>query len=220
MEIKRINRAKRKYQKLSKGDTSDLFFSTKGKTKIIHLKSTSVIKMAKIKIDGDVTYVYNYNSKNLSVKTKGNTILVRNRSKKHLANDILVKFRGSLSRIISARIYKWNEKSHIPKLINNRNDSIDKNDDLVSSTDLEFKSVDSNRFSYKKTKRQKTLKHRKYATILKNQFSKKSKFLHMGKIYVGSYHYHPETNTFMTGKKHTNKSVVLKKIHRRRKNGI
>ena len=220
--LSKYKKSKARYDQLESVSSSSIYIDNNSEIKTIYLDIIGSIKMVVIHFEGNIRSLIDYESLSLSAKYRGSSLIVRDTSKKILEGNVLVRFIGDVSKITFAKVYTWNKNSHSAKITQPYGANIDKNDNIVGTYDFKFEGTEDNRrlTKYTQNNGKKLLKKRKYATTINGLYTRGDRFTYKGRIYVGAYHYHPETNQFMTGGKHTLKSVILKKTYKRRKRGI
>lgn len=185
----------------------------------INLDINSIFRMVIIELAAPVK-ILKTTYKGMAIYGRNNFIYMHNYSKVSLKDNVLLSYVGGVVKINSIRVYGWGQKSMLASITQNQdeNEKIDKQTEVLNTSSLKmgvYKDV------YRKTKLKDDKGNIKSELIINDTvfglYTSGYKFKIGRKRYIGNYHYHPKTKTYMTGFDHHPRSIVLKKIIRRRR---
>ena len=210
--IKNVNRIKNLTKNTQNCDFAEVHISSDDEfNSNFYLNTNGVFKMVVIRFSGKIKKFISLGAEGMSFKNHATTIIITNLTKSTLKDNLLFSYIGDINKIIYARIYSWGKSSQLAEITQPNYDEIKYDNNIVSDSDyvLTPKIIDIKAFSQTKPKR-KNKSSRTITSVIEGLYTKGNDFLFKNKLYVGNYHYHPDKNQFMTGRKHTNKSVILK----------
>ena len=217
---KAIQRPKSSYNIIEKINNAKVYTQEEDEFERLNsicLDINSVFKMVKIELEKPVPILKTIYG-GMAIQRSGNIIYIRNNFKVNLKENVLIQYLGDVVNINSVRVYGWGQRAMLASITKNENESkeINNQEDVFNTSSFK---IDSHNENYQTPKRMKNPDISKYSlndTVF-GFYTNGYKFKIGRKRYIGHYHYHPATDTYMTGFDHHSRSVVLKKIIRRRR---